>query len=242
MSYVCTALGETPPDCSDAESTPSRATIGSQLLRMLPRGPLWDFREQVMQPAFWRGAAEALAIWYARATEVTLASTVVTAPAEFLDDWETELGVPGPCMQPLVDNQVRRKRLRIARQPGGATAAYFICLASRYGYMIDIDDDLPPFECAASECGRHGLGDDEDLFIVTSLTTDDIIWMQCGASELGTIGLGAFPVAEDLECIIRRNKPAHTNVWFRYARPTADSDLITLDQTDITIDTEPVEI
>jgi len=236
MPYVCTPLGDFPPPTDDAESNPDRATLGAALQRMLPRGPLWRDPRQQVQPAFWRAVAEPFLAVFTAARDAARASTVVTAPVDSLDDWERDYGMPGPCMPPTADATLRRLRLRIARQPGGASAGYFICLAGRYGYAIDIEDGFCPFAASENGCGEAGLNDDEDLFIVTATVAGQVRWFAAGDSGCGEVGLGDFPVADDLECLIRRLKPAHCNVWFRYRRPSLDATASRLDATSLTLD------
>lgn len=239
MAYDCVSLGDFPPPCDDAESAPTSAAIGAALVAALPRGPLWRAPEGSLQRGFWDAIGAGLAGLFAEIQRVRVASTVASAPADFLGEWEADLDVPGPCMATSLDVALRRRRLRVARLPGGASAAYFICLAGRYGYAIDIDDDFRPFACNETGCNEAGLGDDENLFVVTAaLTSGGERWFACGESGCNEVGLGEYPRAEDLECIITRAKPAHTNVWFRYRLPTADNELVTADDESVTADYE----
>lgn len=242
MPYECTVLGETPPAAADRLSAPTAGALLPSLLSLLPRGRAWqtdgfevEFGTSILH-RFWRAIGAGLSDVYGRATTVVLGSTVVTADAVFLDDWEAELGLPDPCVAPGATVGARRLAARLRLLPGGASPSFFVCYASRLGWQIDIEDQFLPFEAGRSECGAlEGCGDDELSWLVIVSASDADRYFEAGAGEAGLTPLGERPGRADLECVIRRAAPAHTNPIFRYLDRTRLSD-VTADQDDVTID------
>jgi uncharacterized protein YmfQ (DUF2313 family) len=223
MAYECVVLGDDPPSAADRLSAPAADDLLPAILADHPRGRAWqsDGWEQplgtTVMHRFWRAVAGEIAEIYRAAAGVALDSTVVTASDEAVAEWEMELGLPEPCFDPTQDLASRRLMARLKRIPGGASAAFFVCLAGRYGIAISIDDDFRPWECGRSGCGGpYGLQDDPHLWRVTLEQPGTTLWFEAGHGEAGRTPLGSAPRRADLECLFRRLKPAHTNIVFRY--------------------------
>lgn len=90
-------------------------------------------------------------------------------------------------------------------------------------------EEFRPFTCGLSECS---LGQNADGVFLTSYAITDVVafrdywrvnvsgprvtWFVCGLSECGRDPLAKISRAVDLECILNRLKPAHTDLIFAY--------------------------
>lgn len=135
---------------------------------------------------------------------------------EMLTDWETMAGLPDTCTPAAVTYQERIAALvdKVTRL-GGQSPAFYIGIAERLGYEIEIEE-LRPFICGHSECGEELNGGDDIRFQwVVRVLGARLTEFFCGVSECGD-ALGEFDQAVDLECILRLLKPAHTNLILSY--------------------------
>lgn len=133
---------------------------------------------------------------------------------QLLTDWERVAGLPDAGTFLPTTMQERRNSV-VARITGigGASAAYFIALAKSIGYDVTIDD-YRPFRAGLSDAGDPLTN---EMWIhwwmvrAAAVTTFDF---KAGASSAGD------PVrswgVEPLECLIKKFKPAHTDVTFAY--------------------------
>lgn len=135
---------------------------------------------------------------------------------ECIDDFERVLG-RDPCISDF-DTLSLSKRQQIAHMRwtarGGASIAYFVHLADLYGIQIEVsefttsqadwlcaDDELIEDPCQYLwEVTIPSLLDDEEFYADDSVAGDRL-W--------------DFEVS-DIECILNRVKPAHTQIIFRY--------------------------
>ncbi len=149
--------------------------------------------------------------------------------AEMLLDWEYVAGLPDGCTLTSGTLQERRAALvqRITGR-GGQSRPYYLSLAQALGYDIEITE-YRPFICGASECGVGQVPDAYGI-IETAITDIEgirhfwkvkvlgprVTWFECGASECGIDPFAKISVADDLECLFYRLKPAHTHLTFAY--------------------------
>ena len=69
-----------------------------------------------------------------------------------------------------------------------------------------------------SEWPYYGLGPETNRFFWTvHVGNVNLIWFRCGASECGVDPHLRIELAEDLECLLNRWKPGHTQIIFDYA-------------------------
>lgn len=131
-----------------------------------------------------------------------------------LPDWERVAGLPdeGALFPPTMQE---RRNAVVARVTGigGQSAAYFIALAKSIGYDVTIDD-YRPFRAGISDAGdvlTNEVWIHWWMVRAPLVTTFDFKAGQSSAGE---------PVrvwgVEPLERLIRKFKPAHTNVNFAY--------------------------
>lgn len=135
---------------------------------------------------------------------------------EMLTDWERVAGLPDTCTAASASYQERITALvdKITRL-GGQSISFYVGIAERLGYEVEIEE-YRPFICGHSECGEELNGGDEvrHQWLVRVLGARLIDFI-CGASECGE-ALGDFVTAEDLECILKLLKPAHTHLIVTY--------------------------
>jgi uncharacterized protein YmfQ (DUF2313 family) len=135
---------------------------------------------------------------------------------ETLDDWESNLGLPDPCVGQLATLQERRQAV-VARYTsgGGQSRKYFIALAAAMGYVITIDE-FRPFVTGLSRCGD----------VLNGPATCRFYWrvhvpglrytpFRTGQSRCGE-KLGSIERAADLECELTRLQPGEATLIFSY--------------------------
>jgi uncharacterized protein YmfQ (DUF2313 family) len=142
--------------------------------------------------------------------------------------WETDCGLPDPCIDPPpISIEARRAAVVARRQEGSTTTPMqFVRLAAILGYEIQITE-YRPFRCW-SGCNDF-LNTDirwdpvtqthirvgwPHTWMVNIINADQAIWhMTCNS------GCDSFLLEwtrGELECLFERIKPAHTHILFAY--------------------------
>lgn len=149
---------------------------------------------------------------------------------ETLPDWERITGLPDECVfAPSQTIQERRNRVvQKLTAIGGQSTGYYKQQADALGYET-IFKEFRPFVCGLSECGlvEEEIGASTVVYGVTELLDlryywrvevlePRVTWFRVSESELGKDPLAKIDFADDLECIINKLKPAHTEVIFSY--------------------------
>ena len=168
----------------------------AQLAAHLPTGPLW--RSLATIP-LWQGWLLALGDGLARFHGVVDGLVVETDPrtsSELLPEWEWTVGLPDHCLAGGGSTEQRRDAV-VARlvATGGSSVAYFTQLAAAYGYTITVD--FPALH----------------TWRVTTPADTAVVNMTCNGTcndALQSFG------NEQLECLLARVKPAHTELLFAY--------------------------
>lgn len=188
-----------------------------QLVALLPPGLAWPRDADSTLVALLGGPAEELARVDARADALFDEADPRTV-LELLVDWERVAGLPDPCSGAPTEIGERQVALtnKIA-QRGGQSIVFFIELAARLGYYAEIVEftSCDAGFAAGAPCNgenwRHAwevrtfVGSDEyrsglSEFVAGSSAGDRLI------------GFGSL----DLECLINRARPAHSQVIFSY--------------------------
>src|SRR5215813_1532579 len=191
------------------------------LMDLLPRGAAWP---RLPETVLWR-------FWYVPAGEYfrvhasdckLLAESFPCGATELLPEWAAMVGLPDECTTdwppPLAVQRAMICAKLAAR--GGQSRAYFIALAAAYGFHITISEHDPPWTigcgvlCAGLYIGVPGYWwtVHSAQFPITFITVG--CWHLCDP-------LYTAEGAELLECIIRREAPAHTIVTFAYGTARA---------------------
>jgi uncharacterized protein YmfQ (DUF2313 family) len=196
----------------------------------LPTGPAWPRDPSstlmtvvggLMQP--WGDVDSAAANLLE--TELDPRSTILMLP-----DWERNFGLPDLCNKEAMTTADRHnalvQRMTMKDDP---TPATFIQLAADLGYTIDVVEHSP-FMCGISQVGdtraanyvqdwyRWEIGAPSMRFTFTVVVQNwRLTWFRAGSGQAGVDPMVQIGRATDLECIIRRFKPAHTYAFFSYS-------------------------
>lgn len=201
-------------------ATPRDASAQAEMLRqLLPRGRAWNLKPGGVFERLLRAIGEEFARIDARGLDLIEEADPRTA-LETLADWEAELGLPDECTS--APDGVAERRAAVMQKLtvlGGQNAAWFIDLAARLGYVIEIEEHHP---------ARMGCRCDERLYgqdwafawtvhvmpLDGFLEGDLSVAVARIGSRLGVRlrGWGSL----DLECVIARARPSQTLVLFTY--------------------------
>lgn len=190
-----------------------------QLRQLLPRGAAWTMAPDGVFAGLLLGLGEGLARADARAGQL-LDEADPRTTLELLEDWERLAGLPDTCTGRPDDTGERQVALHQKLTGiGGQNAASFIELAARIGYQISIE------EHGAAQvdmrCGGPANGPDWAFAWTVHVLpfegwleeSDFLAYAQVGDGVgVRIVGFGSL----DLECVISRAAPAHTNVLFAY--------------------------
>jgi uncharacterized protein YmfQ (DUF2313 family) len=201
---------------------------------LLPTGPAWPREPDTVLQTVVRGLAE---IWGdpvdARAADLLERESDPRATLELLPDWERNWGLPDACVaEPLTIADRQVALVQKMTLLGAQSRAFFIGVAATLGYGITVTE-FAPWMFGVSECGptddgaghaRWEIGPPEIRFYWTvHVNALRLTWWRFGQAEFGIDPHLRISLATDLECLIRRWKPAHTEIVFDYA-PLAEQD------------------
>ena len=149
-----------------------------------------------------------------------------------LPEWEESFGLPDECLsEPLTIADRHTALVQRMTMQGAQSRAFFIEQAAAIGYTITITE-FSPFMVGVSHVGdTRGIYDPEDVtrynwqigpremrfYWVVHVFTLRLSYFHVSASECGVDRLLTIGLATDLECLIRRYSPAHTQVIFDYS-------------------------
>lgn len=201
-----------------------------QLLSLLPRGFAWPRQPDLKRDELLEAEAVELTRVHGRVGDL-LREADPRQALETLPDWERVAGLPDSCVVPSsITIQERRQRLvQKLTSTGGQSIGYFSDLADQMGYEHEIRE-YRPFVCGESECGLVEEESPAGSILVYGLTNlitiryhwaikvlgPRVTWFRMGASELGKDYLAKIDIAADLECVINKLKPGHTDLVFSY--------------------------
>jgi uncharacterized protein YmfQ (DUF2313 family) len=208
------------PSIADTLTTPSADDLLPQVLALVPRGAAWGSDEygdgqgaSPNQLGFWTAVASWSAASYARDADIA-AQAFPSLVTWSLDDWESEYGLPDPC---ITDAQSTDQRLQALRAKfaliGASSPNYLICLAASLGYTVWIEE-YNPLRCydfrAGDRCFDLPWG---DVFEVHAAVTTESV-LRCdlffAGDRLATWG------NSELECAINTAKQPQTLAFFSY--------------------------
>jgi uncharacterized protein YmfQ (DUF2313 family) len=184
-----------------------------QLQQLLPQGPAWTRDPEALLTQLLAGLAAEFARLDARA-RLLLNEVDLTTTWEMLGDWERVMGLPDACT-PVTGSIAERRAALIQKlaTAGGQTPAFYVALAANLGFEIEIIEQDPAVDVYAPLLDISG-GRWRLVWRVNVLTETDFSTFRVGVSRVGErLAEGG---ALDLECVIRRAAPAHTQVIFSY--------------------------
>lgn len=190
------------------------------LSSLLPTGPAWPRDADAALMHLVDGLSQTWGDVDGRAFRLLAQETDPRLTIDMLSDWERAFGLPDDCMGAATTIQERRNRL-ISRmiQIGGQSRAFFIGVAAALGYTITIEE-FSPIMGGISRGGDDSWqagSPDIRFYWVVHVSDTPIWWFRGGVGEGGKDHHAEWAAIFDLECLIRRYKPAHTYVIFAYA-------------------------
>jgi len=209
---------------SDALSDPKADVLTDQHVQYLPPGAAFGTPDnlplvrETLHWNFWRGLGDAFAQLYRTAWLAMMESTALTINAS-LEDWETEYGLPDPCMPhaQTIEQRLRYLQLKV-RAVASITPGDYLNLAAELGIPLLIEEPVF-FECGASDCGgADELGGPPAEHLVVFWPIDVSEWIfETGVSELGSDILYDFTDSAVLECVFSKILPAGFSPVFSYS-------------------------
>lgn len=156
---------------------------------------------------------------------------------EMFEKWEDFAGLPDPCTPgDLTLGERRDALIRKLLSEGAQSRSYFKGIAEDLGFTVDITEFRP------MGFGKWGFGNNLESdaygsYIIgpqTPFNNHELYWIVnvYGVSFVRfAFGRSAFldpmlkiRTAEQLECILQRLKPAHTNLTFIYVESTEEEE------------------
>jgi uncharacterized protein YmfQ (DUF2313 family) len=202
-------------------------------LKLLPLGIAWPRKPDSVLVKTSRGLTNIWGFVDGRAADLLEIESDPRKTHELLTDWERAYGLPDPCYPDATSEDDRRRMLVFQMTLlGGQSREFFEKISAWTGKVIHIHE-LAPFMAGVSEVGdtryeydqtgeyRWYLGP-EELRFYWSIEADDAVleWFRCGdftAGELGVHHHLEIYTESPLDCLLRRWKPAHTEMVFDYS-------------------------
>jgi len=208
-----------------------------QAKKLLPQGLIWGAAKNGKLTAVLEVPAGQLSGCHERADNLMMESDPTTA-LELLPEWEKFAGLPDECTIGYAETIEERRRAVVAKLTGRPTLSVqsFIELAALLGYEIRIREYIP-FTAGRSRCGGdHVLVCRHSPFIAgasrcsgppnfggrfaryrwrVTIVENRVHLFRTGRDKCGT-KLGCYKPAKDLECFLKRRKPAHIRIFFEY--------------------------
>lgn len=199
------------------------------LINLLPKGRLWRPQEQPIFNSLLRATAVELSRVAGRVVAMLTEVDPRTAD-ETLDTWEGVLGLPDECTPPnQTINERRTQAVQKLTNTGGLSKTYYEFLTNQLGFETTVTN-LTPF-VAGSPAGKALTNFFNRKFVAGSEAgrqLREIGWryyfeveLPATAAQVFTAGsLAGEPLRlfsnELIECTIKKNKPGHAGVVFRF--------------------------
>ena len=215
------------------------------LTDLLPWGMAWPRDDESVLMKTVRGLAQVFGYVDARAADLLERETDPRLALEMLSDWERNFGLPDACMVSALTIDQRHQLLLFKMTLLGAQSRdFFIGIAKWLGYDISITE-YAPFTAGISQVGdtremdywngtpgedpavtdfRWYIGDETQRFFWTVHVHEaPLTWFRVTSGQAGLDPHLNIGYAVDLECLLRRWKPAHTDIVFDYSNLTPAS-------------------
>jgi uncharacterized protein YmfQ (DUF2313 family) len=221
-----------PPIPVDRHVRRGQEEYSHALSALLPQGIAWPrWAESTFMKVVY-GLSGGMGWADGRAADLLERESDPRQTVEMLDSWERAWGLPDPCYrgpQSIVERQtalVQRMTLL-----GAQSREFFINVAAQLGYPVTITE-YRPFMTGVDRCGDNRpkladgtLGDwptqigAPTMRFAWTVHVEEtkLVWFQAGSGQAGIDPHLRIAKAEDLECVIRRWAPAHTQVLFDYS-------------------------
>lgn len=204
---------------------------------LLPKGVIWRCEQGSNLFGLLSGNAVELTRVDGEAYRL-IAEADPQSSTEALEDWERVLGLPDACGSDADTLAARRAQvLQKLLRPEGQHESVYIQLAETLGYAEATVQTFPPF-CVETSCVEELLNDAPGGAFIDYSTTPPTVkespydgWKYVWLLQVAASPIFHFAVEdsgaddylatwgnERLECIIRRDSPAHTHVLFGYGK------------------------
>ena len=206
-------------------------------LSLLPQGQAWPRHPESTLVRACTGLNEFWGFVDGRAADLLEVESDPRLTTELLPDWERNWGLPDPCFFGEQISLADRRRILMLKMTllGGQSRAFYVEVMSWLGYTIQITE-YAPYMCGVSmvgdtsqqeqQAGGHAgdmrwyLGPEEMRFYWTiHVGSPRLTWFRVAilGGEVGVDPHLIIGLAEDLECLLNRWKPAHTMIVFDYS-------------------------
>ena len=210
------------------------------LASLLPYGQAWPrWPDSTLMKTIY-GLAQVWGFVDGRAADLLERESDPRLTIELLPDWERNWALPDPCFKTALTVAERQKMLVFKMTLLGAqNRQWFIDTAAWLGYSISITE-FAPFTAGISQVGdtrgmelwndtpgqhpelmedfRWEIGPPELRFYwQVHVHLAPLMWFRVGSGEAGVDPHLKIGYAQDLECLLRRWKPAHTDIVFDYS-------------------------
>jgi len=217
----------------------SGADYAVALANLLPYGPAWPRHPFGVMMQVIEGLAGYWGFVDARAADLLEQESDPRYTIELLPDWERNFGLPDPCFKSALTIDQRHQMLLFKMTLlGGQSRQFFIDMAAWLGYTITITE-FAPFMAGISQVGdtrgeigwndypghhpevtdfRWRIGGPEQRFYwQVHVHNAPLTWFRVSSGQSGVDPHLRIGYAQDLECLLRRWKPAHTDIVFDYS-------------------------
>jgi len=135
---------------------------------------------------------------------------------ELLEDWERLVGIPDECTGSFQTTEDRRNQIKQKlTSRGGLNEAFYIEIAASFGVDTEIEiDNAQACRAGACRAGDRIYSQAWQFFWIVE--TSDFIRRFCRAGSCRAGDRLSEFGNETLECTIKKLKPAHTDVIFRF--------------------------
>lgn len=192
------------------------AAYANQILSLFPNGAAWDGAKSNGIALLALAMADELARVEGRAHQLAV-DWLPNYTVELLTDWERCLALPDNCY-PGQPQTLEQRQLAIVEKftrIGLQTPAYFVSLAASLGYTIEVEEFFP-FSAGSGVAGGSIVDEAWAYTWKVHIFGEEtvIASFQVGKSTVGE-GLRTWG-SSLIECVINRQKPAHTVVIYSY--------------------------
>jgi uncharacterized protein YmfQ (DUF2313 family) len=201
-------------------------------LSLLPQGQAWPKEPGSTLTLTCEGLAEYWGFVDGRAADLLERESDPRKTTELLTDWERAWGLPDPCFPEVEGMEPRRRMLVLVMTMLGAQSReWFTWVANWLGFDITIRE-WAPFMVGISQVGdtrdaagvyRWEIGPPEMRFYwQVHVSTAALIWFRAASGVAGYDPHLRIITPPDLQCLLNRWKPAHTQIVFSYSNLRPD--------------------
>lgn len=219
---------------SDRHVRRSGDDYAQAMLALLPQGQAWPKAPGSTLNNAITGLALEWGFVDSRAADLLERESDPRYAIELFPDWERNWGLPDPCFfHDSGDLDSRRKILMLKMTLlGGQSRDFFMWVANMLGYTIRIREHAP-FMVGVSQVGgvlddlgfpRWEIGPPEIRYYWSIGIADvSLVWFRVCAGQCGVDPHLRIGYPEDLQCLLNRWKPAHTQIVLDYSGSGTDN-------------------